>query len=73
MTVNKEHRQCHTLDMGVGWETPRREIVQKVLSGELCFPARTMDRSSRRVAACYWKCVTSTVGSLRGVVTLAPA
>jgi hypothetical protein len=38
MTVNKEHREFHALDMGAGWETPPgypKGIAQKILSGSL--------------------------------------
>jgi ChrR Cupin-like domain len=38
MTVNKEHKEFHALDMNVGWETPPgypAGITQKILSGSL--------------------------------------
>jgi len=38
MSVNKEHKEFHALDMGVGWETPPgypSGIAQKILSGAL--------------------------------------
>src|ERR1700730_11191901 len=38
MTVNKQHKEFHTLDMGAGWETPAgypTGIAQKILSGGL--------------------------------------
>src|ERR1044071_3480760 len=38
MSVNKEHKEFHTLDMGAGWETPPgypAGIAQKILSGAL--------------------------------------
>ena len=44
MTVNKQHKEFHTLDMSTGWETPAgypKGIAQKILSGAL-------DESARR-------------------------
>jgi len=38
MSVNKEHKEFHTLDMSTGWETPPgypSGIAQKILSGAL--------------------------------------
>src|SRR5438552_12470803 len=38
MSVNKEHKEFHTLDMSRGWETPPgypKGIEQKILSGGL--------------------------------------
>lgn len=38
MPINKEHKEFHSLDMGVGWETPigyPEGIKQKILSGRL--------------------------------------
>ena len=38
MSVNKEHKEFHTLDLGTGWETPAgypNGIAQKILSGAL--------------------------------------
>jgi hypothetical protein len=38
MTVNKAHREFHTLDMNSGWETPEGYppgVQQKILSGAL--------------------------------------
>ena len=38
MSVNKEHKEFHTLDMSAGWETPPgypAGIAQKILSGAL--------------------------------------
>ena len=38
MSVNKEHKEFHTLDMSAGWETPAgypAGIAQKILSGAL--------------------------------------
>ena len=38
MSVNKEHKEIHTLDMDAGWETPpgyAAGLAQKILSGAL--------------------------------------
>ena len=38
MSVNKEHKEFHTLDLSTGWETPAgypKGIAQKILSGAL--------------------------------------
>jgi hypothetical protein len=38
MSVNKEHKEIHTLDMDAGWETPPgypAGLAQKILSGAL--------------------------------------
>src|SRR4029079_7994072 len=38
MSVNKQHREFHTLDLSTGWETPAgypKGIAQKILSGAL--------------------------------------
>ena len=38
MSVNKEHKEFHTLDLSTGWETPAglsEGIAQKILSGSL--------------------------------------
>ena len=38
MSVNKEHKEFHTLDLSAGWETPPgypAGIAQKILSGAL--------------------------------------
>jgi hypothetical protein len=38
MSVNKQHKEFHTLDMSAGWETPPgypAGIAQKILSGAL--------------------------------------
>lgn len=48
MTVNKEHREFHTLDMGAGWETPPgypEGIAQKILSGSLDEQAKRGSRT----------------------------
>jgi hypothetical protein len=48
MTVNKEHREFHTLDMGAGWETPPaypEGIQQKILSGSLDDKAKRGSRT----------------------------
>jgi len=51
MSVNKEHKEFHALDMGVGWETPPgypSGIAQKILSGALDEKA-----SAARARGCY--------------------
>ena len=48
MSVNKEHKEFHTLDMGTGWETPAdypAGIAQKILSGALDEQARRGTRT----------------------------
>lgn len=48
MTVNKEHKEFHTLDMGAGWETPPgypKGIAQKILSGSLDEEAKRGSRT----------------------------
>jgi hypothetical protein len=48
MTVNKAHREFHTLDMGAGWETPPgypEGIQQKILSGALNEEAKRGSRT----------------------------
>jgi hypothetical protein len=48
MTVNKAHREFHTLDMGAGWETPPgypEGIRQKILSGSLNEEAKRGSRT----------------------------
>jgi len=44
MSINKEHKEFHALDMNAGWETPPgypAGIAQKILSG-------TLDEQNRR-------------------------
>ena len=48
MSVNKEHKEFHTIDMGAGWETPAgypNGIEQKILSGALDEAGRRGTRS----------------------------
>ena len=48
MTVNKAHKEFHTLDMGAGWETPPgypKGIAQKILSGSLDEEAKRGSRT----------------------------
>jgi ChrR-like protein with cupin domain len=48
MTVNKAHREFHTLDMGAGWQIPPgypEGIQQKILSGSLDEEAKRGSRT----------------------------
>jgi ChrR Cupin-like domain len=48
MTVNKDHREFHTLDMGAGWQIPPgypEGIQQKILSGSLDEEAKRGSRT----------------------------
>lgn len=48
MTVNKEHKEFHQLDLSTGWETPSGYpdgIQQKILSGALDEAAKRGTRS----------------------------
>ena len=48
MSVNKEHKEFHQLDLSTGWETPAgypAGIQQKILSGALNESAKTGTRS----------------------------
>ena len=48
MTVNKDHREFHTLDMGAGWQIPPgypEGIQQKILSGSLDEAAKRGSRT----------------------------
>jgi len=48
MTISKEHREFHQLDLAAGWRTPAgypRGIEEKILAGELDEKARTGNRT----------------------------
>ena len=48
MTIEKEHREFYTVDLGSGWETPEgypEGIKQKILSGALDEQAKTGTRT----------------------------
>jgi hypothetical protein len=48
MTISKEHREFHQLDLAVGWRTPigyPKGIEEKILAGSLDEEARIGDRT----------------------------
>ena len=48
MSVNKEHKEFHAIDLTAGWETPSgypAGIVQKILSGALDEPNKSGTRT----------------------------